>query len=279
VRVLVTNDDGIGSAGLQALAARLARDHELIVVAPARDMSGASAAIGRLDLHGIAVTPVTLPEVEDGPCYSLDGPPGLAVMAARLGAFGQPPDVVVSGINAGLNTGHSILHSGTVGAALTAQSFGSSAVAVSLAPGASWHWATAAEFAALTLEWVERVAPVRTVLNLNVPGVPIDEVRDLRWARLDRFGLVRAAVADTEHGRLQVQFRSGEVEPDPGRDTALVGAGHATLTALSGVGEASFGTELPGSASVVRTVERDVPPRRFEVPRAPVRDPVARAAR
>jgi broad specificity polyphosphatase/5'/3'-nucleotidase SurE len=86
MRVLCTNDDGIRSPGLHALAHHLRlAGHDVLVAAPAEDLSGASAAIGRLHVD-------------------------------HLGAFGEPPDVVVSGINSGLNTGHSVLHSGTVGA-------------------------------------------------------------------------------------------------------------------------------------------------------------------
>ena len=121
-------------------------------------------------------------------------------MAGRLGAFGDPPDIVVSGINAGLNTGHSVLHSGTVGAALTAQNFGSSALAVSTEPTDPWHWDTACEYAEAAISWLVANAPASTVLNLNVPGRPRDEVLGLRWAQLDRFGSVRAATYDSERG-------------------------------------------------------------------------------
>src|SRR4051794_41653689 len=64
------------------------------------------------------------------PCFGIDGPPALSVMAARLGAFGHPPDIVVSRINPGCNTGRSVLHSGTVGAGATAANFGISGKAV-----------------------------------------------------------------------------------------------------------------------------------------------------
>ncbi|HEX6236859.1 MAG TPA: 5'/3'-nucleotidase SurE [Acidimicrobiales bacterium] len=134
MRVLVTNDDGVESPGLHELAQSLAAcGHDLVVAAPDRDMSGSSAAIGQvhIDEH-IDAEPAELPGLDGVPAYAVDGPPGLCVFAARLGGFGPPPDLIVSGINPGANTGRAVLHSGTVGAALTAASFGCRGIAVSL---------------------------------------------------------------------------------------------------------------------------------------------------
>jgi 5'-nucleotidase len=135
MRVLVTNDDGVESPGLHELAQCLAAcgDHDLVIAAPDRDMSGSSAAIGQIhvDEH-IDAEHVDLPGLAGVPTYAVAGPPGLCVLAARLGGFGPPPDLIVSGINPGANTGRAVLHSGTVGAALTAASFGCRGLAVSL---------------------------------------------------------------------------------------------------------------------------------------------------
>ena len=111
--ILVTNDDGIDSPGLHALVGGLVGSFELIIAAPAADMSGSGTGIGRFDIsEGVELTPVDIePDIR---AYTIDGPPGLAVTAAALGAFGDLPELVVSGINAGVNTGHSIIHSGTV---------------------------------------------------------------------------------------------------------------------------------------------------------------------
>src|SRR5258707_6247997 len=111
-------------------------------------------------------------------------------MAACLGAFGVPPELVVSGVNAGPNTGHAILHSGTVGAALTAQTFGVSALAVSVDARPPWQWDTACALVDDALQMLATEAK-GTVYNLNAPGVPLGEVRGLRWATLYHFGAVR----------------------------------------------------------------------------------------
>jgi 5'-nucleotidase len=239
VRILATNDDGIEAEGLHVLARRVAAaGHDLVVAAPATDASGSGAAIGlfHADSH-IDVKRVAIADC-DAPAWSVAGPPGFCALAARLGAFGAAPEIVVSGINAGPNTGRAILHSGTVGAALTAQNFGAKGIAVSVAAGTPWQWDTAAT---ITLEVLEVLteAPPRSVLNLNVPSLPRDQVRGVRWARLAAFGAVRAAIVPAESdGHLQIELRAVDERLPPDTDTALLSAGFATLTTIVGIAEA-----------------------------------------
>ena len=114
MRVLVTNDDGVESAGIVALTRALHdAGHDVFVVAPASDLSGAGASIG--PLHRSEPIPVAehhWAEVPDVPVLAIERPPATAVYLACLGAFGERPDIVASGINPGANTGHLILHSG-----------------------------------------------------------------------------------------------------------------------------------------------------------------------
>jgi 5'-nucleotidase len=240
MRILVTNDDGITSEGLHVLARTIAgAGHDVTIVAPSSDRSGVGAALGLVhaDQH-LDAERVDVPGCAGIPAYALDGPPGMCTVAARLGAFGPPPELVVSGINAGLNTGRAILHSGTVGAALTAQNFGCSGLAVSVAPrDGVWLWDTAAR---LALELLGQLAeaPPRTVLNLNVPGVEPHELRGLRWARLAAFGAVRAAIADAGDGKLQFELRATGASPPPDSDQGLCDAGFATVTTITGIAEA-----------------------------------------
>lgn len=233
-RILVTNDDGIDAPGLRRLAARLAADFEVIVVAPKGDMSGSGTALGRFDPRaGVALTEVELEGV--AAAFSVDGPPGLAVVAAGLGAFGSRPDVVVSGVNAGINTGHSVIHSGTVGAALTARTLGSHGLAISVDESEPWHWDTAVTIARSALDWVLDHSGPRIVLNVNAPALPLSEVRGIRWADLDEFGHLRVAIADIPGSRLEFDVRGSTLGLDPVSDTALVYDGYATLTLLSPV--------------------------------------------
>jgi 5'-nucleotidase len=232
-RVLVTNDDGIDAPGLRLLARTLAADHEVVVAAPSENLSGAGTSIGRIE----AADPTRLRRTDlDGiEGYALDGPPGLAVLAAHLGAFGQPPDLVVSGVNAGLNTGSSIIHSGTVGAALTARTFGASGLAISLAPSDPWHWVTALPFARQAVTWLA-ARETLTTLNLNVPAVPLAEVRGVTWAEVDRFGHFSVASQRGDGTVLELGVSDRSSGADPATDTARCLAGHVTLTLLAALG-------------------------------------------
>jgi 5'-nucleotidase len=243
MRVLVTNDDGIESEGLHILAQALTTVvSDVVIAAPDGDASGSGAALGvfhpdsRIDVKRVEVPGC------DAPAWAVSGPPGLCTLAARLGAFGAEPDIVVSGINAGLNTGRAILHSGTVGAALTAQNFGAKGLAVSVQAGTPWRWETAATIALEVLDLLVD-APARSVLNLNVPALPREEVVGVRWARLAAFGAVRAAIGEVaQDGALQIELRATDEQLPPDTDTALCEAGYATLTAIVGIAE-SWPTE------------------------------------
>jgi 5'-nucleotidase len=238
-RVLITNDDGIAAPGLAALAAAAHRHgFDVVVAAPAGQMSGMSAALsadtvdGRIDLGRIDLGGV--------PAFAVAASPAYLVVLAAVGAFGEPPSVVLSGINRGANAGVGVLHSGTVGAALTAANSGLRGLAVSLdvllpggddlsePPDDELPWDVAASLAAGLFDQIAAAAP-GTVLNLNVPGrVP---VAGLRPATLAPFGQARFALTAGagDHVRPAVERATGRA---PGSDVDLLGQGYATLTAL-----------------------------------------------
>jgi 5'-nucleotidase len=250
MRILVTNDDGVLAPGIAPLArAVVVAGHDVVVAAPSEDMSGSGAAIGRLHADdSIDVEPVELAGV-DAPCFAVVGPPALAVMAARLGGFGEPPELVVSGINPGPNTGRAVLHSGTVGAALTGANFGVSGVAVSIGVGDPFHWETAADVTVAALAWLVQ-QPARTVLNLNVPNLPTDELRGIRAASLAPFGTVRAALVESQGGGLQMELAEHRQELPADSDTALVGDGWVAATCLVGI-RADEGGGVAGAVAAV----------------------------
>lgn len=245
MRILITNDDGIESEGIQVLARTIAAaGHQVVVVAPNQEYSGFGAAIGTigepdqqapLEVRRVAIDGLDTSDGHDA--WSLAGPPALTVIAACLGGFGDPPELVVSGINAGLNTGRSVVHSGTVGAALTAQNFGLSALAVSTEWSRRWQWQTAADVAVEVLDRLIE-APRRSVLNLNVPALPRDQVHGVRWARLAPFGAVRAAVQTRTDEHLQFELVPTNVDFTPDTDQGAVAEGWAALTTLTAVVEA-----------------------------------------
>lgn len=242
-RLLLTNDDGIEAVGIRELARHLAKRHPILVVAPKDQHSGAGTGIGYFDpSKGVSVQPVDLDGIN---AYSIAGPPGLAVMAAMLGAFGDPPDLVVSGVNAGINTGHSVIHSGTVGAVLTARTFGCDGLAVSLSVGDPWHWDTAAALADAVVDWILLRRGGCMTVNLNVPALPLADVQGFRWADLDEFGYFRVAVADLPGKSLQFEVGAPDSGLDPASDTALIREGFATLTPLTTVEPSPFPEGCP----------------------------------
>lgn len=167
--------------------------------------------------------------------------PAHIVVAALAGWLDPVPDVVLSGINRGGNAGRAVLHSGTVGAALTAGLHERRALAVSLdVPlGAEepprWEAVAGLVPGVLDVLWD---SPEGTVLSLNAPDVPPAAVKELRIATLDRSGTVRTLVEDARSDGLKVVELETDDEPEPGSDRALLAAGHATITALQGLREA-----------------------------------------
>ncbi|MGO8872446.1 MAG: 5'/3'-nucleotidase SurE [Acidimicrobiales bacterium] len=261
MRILICNDDGVFAPGIAALARGLAAAlgdvHELTVVAPLVDHSGAGAAVGPVyERESIPYEAVELPGLSELPVYGIDGPPALAVILACIEGFGPAPDLVVSGINHGVNAGRSALHSGTVGATLTAAQFGIRGLAVSIAWGNDpVPWETPVQLAAALVPVLASL-PAPTVLNLNVPALPPDRLRGLRHGTLGRAGLIRSVrpettpepvagpAIDRTSGVVTLTLRGSGGDPraeraelEPDSDAALLADGWATVTPLIGVHE------------------------------------------
>ena len=233
MRIVLTNDDGIDAPGLTALAQALKTcGHEVVIVAPQRDYSGFGAALGPLHVDNQVVFEAREIEALVGvEAYAVDGPPALCAFSVALGGFGELPDVLVSGINAGANLGRAVLHSGTVGAALTASQFGIPSMAISLGShgAAEKHWDTAAVCAASLVHSVHATGTVGA-LNVNVPNVRPYAVRGLKMATLALRGTVQARMDETTPGTLELNFE--RAEQDPGTDVALLQEGWITLSLI-----------------------------------------------
>ena len=251
VRILVTNDDGIDSVGLHVLARAMCDHGDVVVVAPDREYSGASASVGALHLMRPEVRRVSMSDVPE--TWKLNGPPALCVMFARLGAFGPRFDLVVAGINPGANVGRAVYHSGTVGACLTARIGGISGVAVSQAvtgfgvEGQGWdemiadqRWESAATVADVVVGALVAHMPAEpVVVNLNVPNLPLDQIAG--WTEAE-VGLVpprsvSAAVLEPIVGHedaYNVRMSGGdEAELPPGSDGAAIRNDRIAVTYLS----------------------------------------------
>ena len=162
-RILVTNDDGVQSPGLSAVAEALSRLGEVTIVAPL----GETSAIGHaLTLHN----PLRLERVRDR-VFAVNGTPTDCITLGVFTVLRGVPDLVVSGINRGLNIGDDVTYSGTVAAALEAALLGVPGVAVSADKhDGGWDFSVAARIATELAERVlERGLPPRVLLNVNVP--------------------------------------------------------------------------------------------------------------
>jgi 5'-nucleotidase len=232
-RALVTNDDGVASEGLGRLArSAVAFGLDVVVAAPLHESSGSSAALAAVqDGQRIVVEDRTLPGLDGVPVFGVDAAPGFIALIATREAFGPAPDIVLSGVNRGLNAGHAVLHSGTVGAAMTARVNGCRAMAVSIDVGEVVHWDTVEPVLGRTLPLlVELEWPV--VLNVNIPNVPETELLGIRQAALASFGAVQTTISRLGSGSLQIGVADRVSELEPGTDASLVASNFATVTAL-----------------------------------------------
>lgn len=233
LRALVTNDDGIDFEGIRHLA-MAARDAglDVVVAAPAHEASGSGAALQAVQSEGrILIDERSLEGLHGVPCYAVEAAPAFISRLAIRGAFGDRPDVVLAGINRGANTGRAVVHSGTVGAAVSAYTSGVRGLAVSLGGNEPTHWTTAAAIIGRVIPFFINI-PEPVVLNLNVPDLELDAVLGLRHARLAAIGTVQTTVVETGIGYVKIGLGETGHEPEPDTDVALLLAGYATLTSV-----------------------------------------------
>jgi 5'-nucleotidase len=234
LRVLVTNDDGIHAPGIFALKQALdAAGYAVTVCAPDRPRSASGHAI---TLHKpLRLAEVALPDGTVG--YAGSGTPADCVTLGVLDVLKSEVDLVVSGINHGPNLGWDVTYSGTVSAAMEAVIIGVPAVAVSVASYAKdIHWDGAARFAArLAGEVGARGLPPATLLNVNAPDLPEDEIRGVRvTTQGDRQYVDRLEKRHDPLGR-PYYWLGGTIhdkEAPEGSDTKAIGEGCISVTPI-----------------------------------------------
>jgi 5'-nucleotidase len=228
MRILISNDDGYQAPGIRALAAALAEHGEITVVAPERDRSGASNSL-TLD------TPIRATVMPDG-VIRVDGTPTDCVHLAITGLLEQEPDIVVSGINAGANMGDDVLYSGTVAAAMEGRFLGLPAIAVSMATHQPKHYETAARVACeLLLRLCRDPLPADTILNVNVPDLPYEQLSGFEATRLGHRHKAEPVIkAQDPRGRpiYWVGPAGAEQDAGPGTDFHAVRQGFVSITPI-----------------------------------------------
>lgn len=195
MRILLSNDDGYQAPGLACLAQAVSTVAVIDVVAPERDCSGASNSL-------TLGYPLRMHQGSNG-FYYVDGTPTDCVHLAITGILNTEPDLVISGINRGANLGDDVIYSGTVAAAMEGRFLGRPAMAVSLVGKEGKHFETAAS---VVLELLDEVAseplPADTILNINVPDVPLSEIAGIEATRLGHRHKSEPVIKDTDpHGQ------------------------------------------------------------------------------
>lgn len=179
MRILISNDDGYFSPGIEALASALANLGEVVVFAPERDRSGASNSL-------TLSRPLTVRKAPNG-FHFVDGTPTDCVHVAVTGLLDGPPDLVVSGINDGANMGDDTIYSGTVAAATEGYLLGVPSIAFSLVDKGYAYLDTAMRVAReLVVRQLADPWPEPVLLNVNIPSVPYDELKGYEVTRLGR---------------------------------------------------------------------------------------------
>ncbi|QEY64567.1 5'/3'-nucleotidase SurE [Metapseudomonas lalkuanensis] len=228
MRILISNDDGVNAPGLAALHGALKDYAECVVIAPDQDKSGASSSL-TLDrpLH-----PSTL---ENG-FISLNGTPTDCVHLGLNGLLEELPDMVVSGINLGANLGDDVLYSGTVAAALEGRFLGLPAFAFSLLSRQADNLPAAAYIARRLVAAHDRLdLPLRTVLNVNIPNLPLERIRGIQLTRLGHRARAAAPVKVVNPRGKEGYWISaaGDAEDGgPGTDFHAVMQGYVSITPL-----------------------------------------------
>ncbi|KMM77451.1 stationary phase survival protein SurE [Xanthomonas sp. NCPPB 1128] len=231
MRVLVSNDDGVDAPGIRMLAEQLrGAGHEVTVVAPDRDRSGASNSL-TLDL------PIRLKRIDHYTC-SVAGTPTDCVHLALTGMLEFDPDIVVSGINNSANLGDDVIYSGTVSAAMEGRFLGLPAVAVSLVTHnhEPRHFQTAARAAVeIVAQLKADPLPADTILNVNVPDLPWQELKGFEVTRLGNRHRSEPCLPQTDPRGGTVYWigpAGREQDAGPGTDFHAVRTGFISITPI-----------------------------------------------
>lgn len=228
MKILLSNDDGVSAEGIRVLAAELKQLGNVTIVAPDRNRSGASNSL-TLD------APLRVKEIEPQ-VMSVEGTPTDCVHLAITGLINEIPDIVVSGINETANLGDDVLYSGTVAAAIEGRYLGLPALAVSLAGGAAQHYETAAWVAVQIVKRLQNdPLPASTILNINVPDLPKEELQGFEVTRLGARHLSEPIIPGRDpRGKVIYWVGAAGLEQDagPGTDFYAINQKKVSITPL-----------------------------------------------
>jgi 5'-nucleotidase len=228
VKILLTNDDGVESPGILLLAEALRKaGHKVFVFAPASDQSGVS--------HSITYYRRSCKLIELGEdMWSCEGTPADCVALALLGGIPETPDVVIAGINRGVNLGTDIIYSGTAAAARQGSLCNIPSLALSLAEGEFWNWDMAVSFALEHFEQILAYWKPHSFINVNIPNkhekpsALVHAFPSFRYYN-DRIDIYRAPDG---HRYCFAKIEGNSAEPEQGSDWAAVEENNASISEI-----------------------------------------------
>ncbi|MDD2714506.1 MAG: 5'/3'-nucleotidase SurE [Candidatus Wallbacteria bacterium] len=232
--ILLTNDDGIGSPGIRKLAEALCGIFHVHIVAPMDEKSACS--------RGMTLnSPLHADSKDLGiPHASCHGVGGLPVDCVKLGIdslIRDPIDLVISGINRGINTGIDVHYSGTVGAAMEAYMMGYNALAFSLdTEDRKADYSVAVDWCLRMLDIIREWKVERYIYNINIPYCPDQKIKGVRLTRLNNFTYRENYESGIDKSGRKIFNLKGErvkLDPDPNSDIIAVMAGYVALTPLT----------------------------------------------
>ena len=229
MRILLSNDDGVHADGIKVLFDELAKVFDVTVVAPDRNCSGASNSLTLLN-------PLRAHKLENG-FISVNGTPTDAVHLGAAQLMQPKPDLVVAGINHGANLGDDTIYSGTVAAATEGRHLGMPAIAVSLVSSDPKHFQTAA---VVTAKFIARLLlhplPSDQIININVPDVPLDELKGIQVTRLGNRHKAETMKKVQDPWQRDIYWYGPlgkELDAGVGTDFHAIAHGYASITPLT----------------------------------------------
>jgi len=226
VKILISNDDGYQAEGIKTLTQYLSQDHEVIVVAPNENKSAASSS---LTLH----KPLQPIKVDDN-IYSIDATPSDCVHLALCGFLTEKIDLVVTGINFGPNLGDDVIYSGTVAGAIEGRFLGLPSIAISLASWGGNNFKTAGKIAQKVVNIIHTSQLSHdTVLNVNVPDVPYENIQGFQTTRLGKRHMSEESIKDKDDSSLYWIGENGkEADNGVGTDFHAIANNYVSITPL-----------------------------------------------
>ena len=226
MKILISNDDGYQAEGIKTLTQYLSQDHEVIVVAPNENKSAASSS---LTLH----KPLQPIKVDDN-IYSIDATPSDCVHLALCGFLTEKIDLVVTGINFGPNLGDDVIYSGTVAGAIEGRFLGLPSIAISLASWDGSNFKTAGKIAQKVVNIIHTSQLSHdTVLNVNVPDVPYENIQGFQTTRLGKRHMSEESIKDKDDSSLYWIGENGkEADNGVGTDFHAIANNYVSITPL-----------------------------------------------